>query len=149
MRRRRWSAFATWRDVCPDLALRSTFIVGFPGETEADFDYLLDWLDEAQIDRAGAFKYEPVAGAPANDLGLAPVPDEVKEMRWKRFMEKQQTISARLMKRKVGKRLAVMIDEPGGGPRARRPRAAPRPMRRRSTARPLSRRGARCAPATS
>ncbi len=105
-----------WRDACPDLALRSTFIVGFPGETEADFQYLLDWLEEAQIDRAGAFKYEPVAGAPAEALGLAAVPEEVKEMRWKRFMEKQQAISARLMKRKVGKRLAVIIDEPGGGP---------------------------------
>ncbi len=68
----------SWRAACPDLALRSTFIVGFPGETEQDFEILLQWLDEAEIDRAGAFKYEPVAGAPANDLGLAPVPDEVK-----------------------------------------------------------------------
>ncbi len=106
----------SWRAACPDLTLRSTFIVGFPGETEEDFETLLDWLDEAEIDRAGAFKYEPVAGAPANDLGLAPVPDEVKETRWKRFMEKQQAVSARLMKRKVGKRLQVIIDEPGGGP---------------------------------
>lgn len=106
----------SWRAACPDLTLRSTFIVGFPGETEEDFQTLLDWLDEAEIDRAGAFKYEPVAGAPANDLGLAPVPDEVKENRWKRFMEKQQAVSARLMKRKIGKRLQVIIDEPGGGP---------------------------------
>jgi ribosomal protein S12 methylthiotransferase len=106
----------SWRDACPDLALRSTFIVGFPGETEEDFQILLDWLEEAEIDRAGAFKYEPVAGAPANDLGLAPVPDEVKESRWKRFMEKQQAVSARLMKRKVGKRMQVIIDEAGGGP---------------------------------
>ncbi|MGE5368950.1 MAG: 30S ribosomal protein S12 methylthiotransferase RimO [Chloroflexota bacterium] len=106
----------SWRAACPDLALRSTFIVGFPGETEEDFQTLLDWLDEAEIDRAGAFKYEPVAGAPANDLGLPLVPDEVKESRWKRFMEKQQAVSARLMKRKIGKRLQVMIDEPGGGP---------------------------------
>jgi ribosomal protein S12 methylthiotransferase len=106
----------SWRAACPDLALRSTFIVGFPGETEEDFQTLLDWLDEAEIDRAGAFKYEPVSSAPANDLGLPLVPDEVKESRWKRFMEKQQAVSARLMKRKIGKRLQVMIDEPGGGP---------------------------------
>jgi len=105
-----------WREICPDLALRSTFIVGFPGETDADFDYLLDWLEEASIDRAGAFKYEPVAGAPAEQLGLPAVPDDVKETRWKRFMEKQQAISARLMKRKIGKRVSVIIDEPGGGP---------------------------------
>ncbi|PWB89722.1 30S ribosomal protein S12 methylthiotransferase RimO [Methylocystis sp. MitZ-2018] len=105
-----------WREACPDLALRSTFIVGFPGETDADFDYLLDWLEEAEIDRAGAFKYEPVAGAPAEALGRPAVPDDVKETRWKRFMEKQQAISARLMKRKIGKRLSIIIDEPGGGP---------------------------------
>ncbi len=105
----------SWRAACPDLTLRSTFIVGFPGETDEDFEILLDWLEEAEIDRAGAFKYEPVAGAPANNLGLALVPDEVKEARWKRFMEKQQAVSARLMKRKVGKRLQVIIDEPGGG----------------------------------
>jgi ribosomal protein S12 methylthiotransferase len=105
-----------WREACPDLALRSTFIVGFPGETDADFDYLLEWLEEAEIDRAGAFKYEPVAGAPAESLGLPAVPDEVRETRWRRFMEKQQAISARLMRRKVGKRLSVIIDEPGGGP---------------------------------
>jgi ribosomal protein S12 methylthiotransferase len=106
----------SWRAACPDLALRSTFIVGFPGETEEDFETLLQWLDEAEIDRAGAFKYEPVAGAPANDLGLAAVSDEIKESRWKRFMEKQQAVSARLMKRKIGKRLQAIIDEPGGGP---------------------------------
>ena len=105
-----------WRAACPDLALRSTFIVGFPGETEEDFQILLDWLSEAEIDRAGAFKYEPVAGAPANDLGLPPVPEDVKEARWNRLMAHQQTISARLMKRKVGKRLSVIIDEAGGGP---------------------------------
>lgn len=106
----------TWRSACPDLALRSTFIVGFPGETEEDFQILLDWLSEAEIDRAGAFKYEPVAGAPANDLGLPPVPEDVKEARWNRLMAHQQAISARLMKRKVGKRLSVIIDEAGGGP---------------------------------
>jgi ribosomal protein S12 methylthiotransferase len=105
-----------WRAACPDLALRSTFIVGFPGETEEDFQSLLDWLSEAEIDRAGAFKYEPVAGAPANDLGLPPVPEDVKEARWNRLMAHQQAISARLMKRKVGKRLSVIIDEAGGGP---------------------------------
>ncbi len=104
-----------WRRLVPDLTLRSTFIVGFPGETEEDFAYLLDWLEEARIDRAGAFKYEPVAGAPANDLGLAPVPEEVKESRWKRFMERQQAISARLLKQKIGQRIQVIIDEPGGG----------------------------------
>jgi len=105
-----------WRAACPDLALRSTFIVGFPGETEEDFQLLLDWLTEAEIDRAGAFKYEPVAGAPANDLGLPPVPEEVKDVRWNRLMAHQQAISARLMKRKIGKRLPVIIDEAGGGP---------------------------------
>jgi ribosomal protein S12 methylthiotransferase len=105
----------SWRRACPDLALRSTFIVGFPGETEEDFAYLLNWLEEAEIDRAGAFKYEPVKGARANDLGLAPVSDEVKEARWKRFMEKSQKISARLLRKKIGKRLPVIIDEAGGG----------------------------------
>ena len=84
---------ARWREICPDLTLRSTFIVGFPGETDADFDMLLDWLDEASLDRVGCFKYEPVSGAAANDLA-APVPDEVKEERWHRFMQAQQKISA-------------------------------------------------------
>jgi ribosomal protein S12 methylthiotransferase len=106
-----------WRAVCPDLALRSTFIVGFPGETEEDFDILLDWLDEAKLDRVGAFKYEPVSGAAANDLGLPQVPDEVKQRRWKRFMERQQQISARRQQAKVGRRLPVIIDKAfaGGG----------------------------------
>ncbi|MDB5594000.1 MAG: rimO [Hyphomicrobiales bacterium] len=102
-----------WREICPDLALRSTFIVGFPGETEEDFEILLDWLGEAKLDRVGAFKYEPVTGATANDLGLPQVPDEVKEIRYRRFMEKQQAISARILANKVGKRLQVIIDEPG------------------------------------
>jgi len=101
-----------WRDICPDLAIRSTFIVGFPGETESDFEFLLDWLQEAKLDRVGCFRFEPVAGAPANDLG-APVPPEVKERRWKRFMETQQAISAKRLKAKVGLRLPVVIDEPG------------------------------------
>jgi ribosomal protein S12 methylthiotransferase len=105
----------SWRRACPDLALRSTFIVGFPGETEEDFSYLLDWIDEAEIDRAGAFRYEPVDGATANGLPLAPVSPEVKEARWKRFMERQQKVSARLLRKKIGRRLQVIVDEPGGG----------------------------------
>jgi ribosomal protein S12 methylthiotransferase len=103
-----------WRDACPDLAVRSTFIVGFPGETEEDFQTLLDWLDEAKIDRAGCFKYEPVRGARANDLGLPEVPQDVKEARWKRFMAHQQKISADQLKKKVGKRIPVLIDEANG-----------------------------------
>lgn len=103
-----------WRDVCPDLAIRSTFIVGFPGETEEDFEMLLDWIDEAKIDRAGCFKYEPVSGARSNDLGLDQVPEEVKEARWHRFMQRQQKISAAQQARKVGKRLPVIIDEANG-----------------------------------
>ncbi len=103
-----------WRETCPDLAVRSTFIVGFPGETEEDFEMLLDWLDEARIDRAGCFKYEPVKGARSNELGLAEVPQEIKEARWKRFMARQQKISADLLKKKIGKRLPVLIDEANG-----------------------------------
>ncbi|WP_421925013.1 30S ribosomal protein S12 methylthiotransferase RimO, partial [Neoaquamicrobium sediminum] len=103
-----------WRDVCPDLAVRSTFIVGFPGETEEDFEFLLDWLDEAKIDRAGCFKYEPVGGARSESLGLPDVPQEIKEARWRRFMERQQKVSANLLKKKVGKRLPVIIDEANG-----------------------------------
>ena len=103
---------ARWRDIAPDLTLRSTFIVGFPGETDADFDYLLQWLDEAALDRVGCFKYEPVKGAPANDIAAA-VPNEVKEERWHRFMQAQQKISARRLKRKVGTRQQVIIDEVG------------------------------------
>ncbi len=104
-----------WRAICPDLTIRSTFIVGFPGETEEDFAFLLDWLEEAKLDRVGAFKYEPVGGAVANDLGLAQVPVEVKESRWKRFMERQQKISAKRLAGKVGKRLETIVDE--GGPK--------------------------------
>ena len=96
----------------PDLTIRWTFIVGFPGETEEDFAFLLDLLDEAQLDRVGCFRYEPVQGAPANDLA-APVPDEVKDERWRRFMQAQQAVSAKQLKAKVGRRLAVIIDEPG------------------------------------
>ena len=103
---------ARWREICPDLTLRSTFIVGFPGETEADFEFLLQWLEEAALDRVGCFKYEPVRGAVANDLG-APVPDDMKEDRWHRFMQAQQKISTRRLKRKVGTRQQVIIDETG------------------------------------
>ncbi len=98
-----------WRELCPDLTLRSTFIVGFPGETEAEFAELLAFMEEAQIDRAGCFKFEPVRGAPANDLEN-PVPDEIKQQRHKQFMELQQKISARKLKKKVGRREKVMID---------------------------------------
>jgi ribosomal protein S12 methylthiotransferase len=103
---------AAWRTICPDITLRSTFIAGFPGETDADFDYLLQWLDEAALDRVGCFKYEPVRGAVANDLAAA-VPDEVKEERWHRFMQAQQKISTRRLKRKVGTRQQVIIDSAG------------------------------------
>src|SRR3954464_11949091 len=101
-----------WREQCPDLTLRSTFIVGFPGETDSDFAYLLDWLEEAEIDRVGCFKYEPVAGATANALG-SPVPDEIKQERWNALMARQQKISARRLKRKVGTRQQVIVDEVG------------------------------------
>ena len=103
---------AQWRAQCPELALRSTFIVGFPGETDAQFADLLEWLEEAEIDRAGCFKYEPVAGAASNALGEA-VPDEVKQARWNTLMAHQQKISARRLKRKVGTRQQVIIDEVG------------------------------------
>ena len=103
-----------WRETCPDLAVRSTFIVGFPGETDDDFEMLLDWLDEAKIDRAGCFRYEPVKGARSNDLGLPEVPQEIKEARWHRFMQRQQNISAAQQLKKVGKRLPVIIDEAHG-----------------------------------
>ncbi len=104
-----------WREICPDLTLRSTFIVGFPGETEEDFQILLDWLTEAKLDRVGAFKYEPVTGAPANALGLAVVPPELQAERLDRFMAHQQVISAGLLRRKVGKRLPVIVDTLGSG----------------------------------
>ncbi len=106
---------AAWRSICPDIAVRSTFVVGFPGETEEDFQYLLDWLDEAQLDR-GAFRFEPVAGATANDLPGA-VPEAVKEERYARIMEKCAAISAAKLEAKVGRTLDVIIDlvdEEGG-----------------------------------
>ena len=102
----------SWRAQCPDLTIRSTFIVGFPGETDEDFSMLLDWLDEAGLDRVGCFRYEPVDGAAANDLAAA-VPADVKEERWNRFMQRQQAISAKRLKRKVGTRQQVIIDEVG------------------------------------
>jgi ribosomal protein S12 methylthiotransferase len=102
-----------WRQVVPDLAIRSTFVVGFPGETEADFQMLLDWLEEARLERVGCFKFEPVAGAPANALPGA-VSDEVKAERWHRLMQAQQKISARNQQRKIGQRVRVIVDESTG-----------------------------------
>jgi ribosomal protein S12 methylthiotransferase len=101
-----------WRAICPDIAIRSSFVVGFPGETEADFQYLLDWLDEAQLDRVGAFRFEPVAGAAANNLAGA-VPEEVKEERYARIMAKTEAISAAKLAAKVGRVLPVIVDEVG------------------------------------
>jgi ribosomal protein S12 methylthiotransferase len=101
-----------WREQCPELAIRSTFIVGFPGETDADFAYLLDWLDDAGIDRVGCFKYEPVAGASSNALEGV-VPDEIKQQRYNALMARQQKVSARRLKRKVGTRQQVIVDEVG------------------------------------
>ena len=99
-----------WRQICPELTIRSTFIVGFPGETEQDFEDLLDFLDEAQLDRVGCFQYSPVDGARANSLPN-PVEESVKQERWERFMEKQQQISRHRLAQKIGRRLEVIIDE--------------------------------------
>ena len=99
-----------WREICPELTIRSTFIVGFPGETEEDFEYLLQWLTEAQLDRVGCFQYSPVDGAAANNLPDQ-VPDEVKQSRWERFMAHQQEISRARLERKVGTFIDVLIDE--------------------------------------
>lgn len=101
-----------WRAICPDIAIRSSFVVGFPGETEDDFRYLLDWLEEAQLDRVGAFRFEPVAGAQANDLPDH-VPEAVKEERYARIMEATARISAAKLAAKVGRVLPVIIDEVG------------------------------------
>jgi ribosomal protein S12 methylthiotransferase len=106
------SRIRNWRAACPTLTIRSTFIVGFPGETEADFSLLLDWLAEAELDRVGCFRYEPVAGAAANDLP-ALVPEPVKEDRWHRLMRRQNEISRKRLKRRVGGRERVIIDEAG------------------------------------
>ncbi len=115
-----------WRQACPDLTIRSTFIVGFPGETENDFDELLQWLSEAELDRVGCFRYEPVAGAIANDLA-EPVAEDIKEQRWHRLMAHQQAISHKRLKRKIGKREKVIIDEvgPNGTAKARSKGDAP------------------------
>ncbi len=99
-----------WRSVCPDLTIRSTFIVGFPGETEAEFEHLLDFLDEAQLDRVGCFTYSPVEGAAANSLGN-PVDDEIKQECLERFMARQAEISAQRLKRWVGRRVQVLVDD--------------------------------------
>jgi ribosomal protein S12 methylthiotransferase len=102
-----------WRAVVPELTIRSTFIVGFPGETEQDFQQLLDWLEEAELDRVGCFRYEPVQDAAANALPNA-VPEEVKEERWHRFMATQQQVSARRLRQRLGKDIAVIVDEIDG-----------------------------------
>ena len=103
-----------WRDVCPDLVIRSTFIVGFPGETEAEFDELLDWLEEAQLDRVGCFKYSPVEGATSNALADHIAPD-VQEERYQRFMELAGEISAERLGQRVGKRMRVLVDSVEAG----------------------------------
>ncbi|MBL0638962.1 30S ribosomal protein S12 methylthiotransferase RimO [Aeromonas veronii] len=99
-----------WREICPQITLRSTFIVGFPGETEEDFQMLLDFIDKAELDRVGCFKYSPVEGALANELP-DPVPEEIQEERFQRFMELQQQVSSRKLARKVGQEMTVIIDE--------------------------------------
>jgi ribosomal protein S12 methylthiotransferase len=102
-----------WREICPDIAIRSTFVVGFPGETEADFDYLMQWLEEAQLDRVGAFRFEPVEGAAANLLPDA-VPEAVKEERYARLMELTARISTAKLQAKVGREIDVLIDVADG-----------------------------------
>ena len=99
-----------WREICPEITLRSTFIVGFPGETEEEFQMLLDFIDKAELDRVGCFKYSPVDGAKANELP-DPVPEDVQEERFQRFMELQQQVSVRKLARKVGQEMTVLIDE--------------------------------------
>src|SRR3569833_598816 len=99
-----------WREICPDLTLRSNFIVGFPGETDEDFEFLLDWVEEAEIDRAGCFKYEPVTGAPANDLEGV-VPDEVKDERFAQLMEVAQDVSTAQLAKKTGRTIEVLVDD--------------------------------------
>lgn len=99
-----------WREICPDLTIRSNFIVGYPGETDADFEFLLDWLEEAEIDRAGCFKYEPVTGAPANELDGV-VPDDVKEERFAQLMEVAQDVSYHQLAKKVGRKIDVIVDD--------------------------------------
>ncbi|MCS6947440.1 MAG: radical SAM protein, partial [Steroidobacteraceae bacterium] len=105
---------AEWRAQCPDLTLRSSFIVGFPGETDAEFDELLDWLDAAQLDRVGCFEYSPVDGAAANALAN-PVPEELRRHRYERFMQKAVAISRARLARQVGRTLTVLIDSVANG----------------------------------
>src|SRR6202171_859834 len=112
-----------WREICPELTIRSTFIVGFPGESEEEFSELLAFLDEAQLDRVGCFQYEPVRGAAANEIAL-PVPNEVKADRYRRFMQAQQAISAKKFKKKVGRREPVIIDKIENGRAVGRTRGA-------------------------
>jgi len=116
-----------WRAICPALTIRSSFIVGFPGETEEDFQFLLNWLEEAQLDRVGCFKYEPVDGATSETLGLPDVPEDVKQDRWNRLMEVQQKISAARLQAKIGTTIPCIIDEVDGegGANARSPGDAP------------------------
>lgn len=99
-----------WREICPELVIRSTFIVGFPGETEEDFQILLDWLKEAQLDRVGCFKYSPVEGAAANEIEDQ-IPEDVKQDRFERFMLVQQEISAAKLQKRIGSTMQVLIDE--------------------------------------
>jgi ribosomal protein S12 methylthiotransferase len=116
-----------WREICPDIAIRSSFVVGFPGETEEDFRYLLDWLEAAQLDRVGAFRFEPVEGAAANALP-DPVPEDVKQERFERIMALSARISAEKLSAKVGKSLEVLIDsvdEETGGATGRSKADAP------------------------
>lgn len=101
---------AKWREICPNIIIRSTFVVGFPGETEEDFEYLLDWLKQARLDRVGCFTYSEIEGAVANDLPN-PVPEEIKQQRYERLMALQQQISAEKLQEKVGKTLKVLVDE--------------------------------------
>jgi ribosomal protein S12 methylthiotransferase len=105
---------ARWREICPEITVRSTFIVGFPGESESEFSELLDFLKQAELDRVGCFAYSPVEGAAANDLPH-PVPEEVKQERRARFMATQEAISREKLKRKIGATLKVLIDSPGVG----------------------------------
>jgi ribosomal protein S12 methylthiotransferase len=99
-----------WREICPDLVIRSTFVVGFPGETEEDFQILLDWLEEAQLDRVGCFKYSPVDGATANDLPDH-VPEDIQQERWERFMQTQQRISTAKLQARIGQVIPIIVDE--------------------------------------
>ena len=135
-----------WREICPDLTLRSTFIVGFPGETDEDFTQLLDWLDDAKLDRVSAFKYEPVAGAAANDLDLPPVPADLAESRYRRFMVRAASVSAKRLRAKVGRHLPVLDRR---GRRARRHRSHHRGCLSDRRQGPRRRATGRCARATS